>query len=120
MKKGATAFIQLLPVILSAFLMAAHFLRTGNTVLVIISLLLPLVLLIRRPWSARIMQGVLVLATIEWIRTLFELSAFRAERGLSWTRLAIILGTVACFTLASALVFHTKTLRERYRLTKQP
>jgi len=56
MKKGSLTLLQLLPIIVSALLMAAHFLRTGNYFLLLASLVVPLILLIRHPWSARIMQ----------------------------------------------------------------
>jgi hypothetical protein len=119
MKKGLKTFLQILPVIVSTLLIAAHFLRTGSYLLVLVSLLFPLILLKRHPLSARVMQGFLVLATIEWVRTILNLVSFRSSIGLPWTRMVIILGTVACFTLASALVFYSKTHRERYRLIKR-
>ncbi len=115
MRKLFVTLFQLLPVIISALLAAAHFLRSGTHVLFAISLLTPFVLLIRRPLSVRIVQAALVLATLEWIRTVFVLASVRARAGTSSTRLVIILAAVACFTLASALVFYSKTLRERYR-----
>jgi hypothetical protein len=61
-------------------------------------------------------QGALVIAAIEWIRTIYVLVSIRLEIGLPWARLAVILGAVACFTLASVLVFFSDTLKARYRL----
>ncbi len=118
MKKHLIAVLQLIPVFISMLLITAHFLRAHNILLVVISLLLPFGLLIRHPLSARIMQGALVLTAIEWTRTIFIIASYRSDIGHPWTRLAIILGAVACFTLASALVFFSKTLKERYRLIK--
>ncbi len=120
MKKCLIAFAQLIPVIISALLTGAHFLRAGNHIFVIVCFVLPFGLFIRHPLSARVVQIALLLATMEWIRTTFSLIAARSEMGLSWTRLAFILGTVACFTFLSALVFFTRTLRERYKLMKLP
>ena len=119
MKKGSLTFFLLLPIIISALLIAAHFLRTGNYIFLTISLLLPLILFIHQPLSARVIQGALVLATLEWIRTTFTFVSLRLKIGVPWTRLAIILGIVAVFTLASTLVFYSSTLRERYCLTKK-
>ncbi len=118
MKKHFITLFQLTPVIISALLIAAHFLRVNNLILVIVSLLLPLGLLVRRPLTARIVQGALVLATIEWLRTIFVFVSLRSKIGLPWTRLTIILGAVACFTFASALVFFSKALKKRYGLAK--
>ena len=118
MKKHFITLFQLIPMIISALLIAAHFLRVNNLILVIVSLLLPLGLLVRHPLPARIVQGALVLATIEWLRTIFVFVSLRSKIGLPWTRLTIILGAVACFTFASALVFFSKALKERYGLAK--
>jgi hypothetical protein len=105
----------LLPVIISFLLIAAHFLRANNIILSTLSLLLLLVtLFVRKPLLAKIAQGVLVLGGMEWIRTGFVLAALRIQENRPWTRLGIIIGGVACFTLASALVFFTDTLKKRY------
>jgi len=108
--------LRLLPVILSTLLLAAHFYRAGLVVLVIIVLLSPLVLIIPKPWAARIIQATLVLGGIEWIRTLIELVRMRQTMGAPWMRLALILGIVALLTAASAFVFKLRPLRDRYGL----
>ena len=110
-------FVKLLPVILSALLLGAHFSRAGLAPLALILVLLPAVLFVKRPWAARLTQGVLVLGAAEWVRTLVVLVGVRRELGQSWTRLAVILGVVALFTLGSALLFSlSSALRTRYRL----
>jgi len=109
-------FTRLLPVLLSALLMAAHFSRADNPVLTLSSLLFPLILLVRRPWVARVTQTVLVLGGIEWIRALVAIAGRRQAAGEAWLRMAVILGAVAVFTFASALVFRSKNLKERYDL----
>ncbi len=116
MKKVLLIIFQLMPVIISALLIGAHFLRSRNHVFVIICLALPFVLLIRKRISVRIVQFGLLLAGIEWVRTIFILASARADMGLPWTRLTIILGIVACFTVASAFVFSAKTLKQIYGL----
>ncbi len=62
------------------------------------------------------MQIFLLIASVEWIRTLFFLVDLRREAGQPWTRLALIIGGVALFTLASASVFHGEKLKKRYML----
>ena len=109
--------VRLIPVILSAFLLAAHFLRMESIPLVALALLVPFVLLIRRPWAARVVQIALMIGAIEWVRTLLMLVARRQAEGEPWTRLAVILGAVAVFTLASVLPFSSsKPIRRRYGL----
>ena len=104
-------FWRLIPVLLSAMLMAAHFSRAGTTVLMLLSLALPLVLLIRQPWAPRLVQLALLIAGFEWLRTLWQIAVRRMESGQPWLRMALILGVVTLFTWASALVFRSPVMR---------
>ena len=108
--------IRLLPVFLSAFLLAAHFLRPGIYPLVAASLAFPFVLLFRSRWAARLVQTLLVLGALEWVRALLMYVSIRQSSGKPWMRLAIILVSVAAFTAASCLVFRLDPLKERYKL----
>ena len=109
-------FVRLLPVVLSMLLLGAHFLRGGWTWLAAACVAAPLLLLVRARWIARLLQVVLVLGAAEWVRTLVAFVSARIDGGQDWTRLAVILGSVAIFTLASAAVFEGRALRRRYRL----
>jgi hypothetical protein len=116
MNKHIAAICQLIPVIISMLLIGAHFLRSGNLIFVAGCLFVLIGLLVRHPLSARIMQSALFLSTAEWVRTVFVLISIRSNAGLSWTRLALILGGVALISFASIFVFFTKALKERYHL----
>ena len=107
-----------IPVVLSFILLAAHFLRDAQTVLVLCALVLPFLLLTRKIWAVRLVQFALVLGALEWIRSLLALQAIRVENGMPWTRLAIIIGCVALFTGCSALVFFHTSLKQKYMLHK--
>ncbi|MBT8047086.1 MAG: hypothetical protein HKN57_12890 [Xanthomonadales bacterium] len=107
--------LKLLPVIVSFLLLSAHFYRAGQIPLVIICLgLLPLLLLKKR-WVPRLFQGLLILGALEWLRALYMFAAIRIAWDQPWTRLAVILGSVALFTALSGLVFRNRRLREFYR-----
>ena len=108
--------VRLIPVFISFVLMAAHFSRNGPLVLVAVSMCLPLILLVPRPWVARAVQVALVLGALEWIRATVVLVVQRQSAGEGWIRMAVILGAVALVTALSALVFKMKALRERYSL----
>jgi len=110
--------LRLIPVILSFGLLAAHFSRAGLLPLMILSVLLPFLLLIRKSWVARSMQILLLLGAAEWIRAMFGYIEIRKEIGDDWGRLAIILVTVALLTACSGLVFRGKSLKQRYALDK--
>ena len=106
-------FLLLLPVVLSALLQAAHFMRWVGPIGLVA--LVPLVLLgVRRKVSVRILQGLLLLGALEWVRTLVTLVEERAALGQPSARLAVILGSVALFTALSALTFFTPPLARRY------
>ena len=107
-------FLRLLPVFLSVLLLAAHFYRAGQTLIVLGLLLLLSLLMVKKYWVPWVMQAVLLLGALEWLRTLVTVANIRIEYGMPWTRMAVILGVVALFTACSGLVFRSKALRERY------
>jgi len=103
--------LQLLPVVVSLLVLGAHFLRGGNVIAVPLILVALSLLGVRRRWAARVVQAMLLLGTVEWVRSLVQLATWRAQTGQPATRLVVILGSVALFTALSALVFHTTRLR---------
>ena len=102
------------PIILSLVVLGAHFLRYGSSIGVFASLMLIALLLVRRPWVARVMQVALILGTLEWLRTMYELGHVRALHGQPYGRMLVILGLVAAVTLCSALLFQSPTLKKIY------
>lgn len=96
-------FLRLLPLLLSALVLGAHFLRSGNVVAVAIILCAPLLVLARRRWAIVALQIGLGLASIEWIRTALSIARERAAIGAPTARMFAILGAVAVFTAAAAL-----------------
>lgn len=103
--------LRLVPVILSAMLLAAHFSRAGLPALSLVAFGLPFLLLVRQPWAARSVQLALVLGGLEWLRAVWGYVRQRIEAGEPWTRLVVILAVVALFTWASAFVFRSPRLR---------
>ena len=108
-------FVTLIPVILSALMLAAHFSRAGNFVGIIASVAVLILLAIRKKWVARALQVLLVAGGFVWINTAWTIAKFRYAAGQPFGRMLIILGIVALFTIASALVFETKRLRRFYQ-----
>lgn len=105
------------PIVLSLLLLGAHFNKAGWLPLVIFCVILPFLLFIKRVWVARLVQIVLVLGAIEWIRITIVIVGERIDAGDDWIRLVIILGGVALFTLFSGLLFPwSKTLQRIYVL----
>jgi len=90
--------------------------RYGNSLGVVGAAVLIVLLFVRQPWVARLMQVVLVLGAIGWVYTLYDLAQVSVAFGEPYTGLVIILGTVAAVTLCSALLFQSKELKRIYRL----
>ena len=109
-------FLQLLPVVLSYLLMAAHLLRGHHYLLMALAAVVPLLLIIPRPWVARVMQVGLVIAAAEWMRTIVLLVQERMAFGQPYARMALILGAVTLITIGSAFVFYRNALSRRYKL----
>lgn len=106
-----------IPIVLSLVVLGAHFMRYGNSVGVIGSALLIVLLIVRRPWSARLVQVALLLGALEWVRTLYILVHVRVAQDQPFTRMIIILAVVAVVTFGSALLFQLSILRRHYRMT---
>jgi hypothetical protein len=104
------------PIVLSFLVLAAHFLRYGNTVVVAGLVALVGLLFLRRWWVARLMQVVLAIAALEWLRVTAMLVQERMAYGMPYLRLVVILGAVAAVTILAALLFQTKELKAYYRL----
>lgn len=107
-------FLRLLPVILSFLILGAHFSRDNMTLLMVISLAFPFLLFVKKTWVPKLFQVALVLGALEWLRSLYFYIQAYEENGQSWTKLLMIIGGVALFTALSALVFNSKSLREKY------
>ena len=90
-------------VVLSFLVLAAHFLRGGHPLLVLVLLAAPLLLLVRETWAVRALQAALLLGALEWIRTLVNLASARLDAGEPFLRMAVILGVVAAVAVLSAL-----------------
>jgi MFS superfamily sulfate permease-like transporter len=111
--------IRLVPVVLSCVLLAAHYLRAGSLVVVVLCLMVPVLLFVTRRWVPRVMQAVLVFSAVEWMITAYEIAGVRMAMGVPWTKAAVILGVVAAWSLGSALLFETRALRKRYRAARE-
>ena len=70
-----------IPMVLSALVLGAHFLRSGRLLLVALCLAVPFVLFVRRVWALRLVQLFLLLGTAEWVRTLIEMVRVRQAQG---------------------------------------
>jgi len=88
--------VHLLPAVLCLLVLGAHFLRSGNVVMVAAVLTIAGLLGVRRPWASRTAQAALLLGALEWVRTLAFLAAGRTQAGQPVLRMSLILGLWRC------------------------
>jgi hypothetical protein len=108
------------PVALALALLAAHFVHAGLWPLAALALLLIGLLAVPRPWAARALQAMLVLATVEWLLTAIALARLRASHDEPYLRLLLILGAVALYSAAAAAILEHPRLRERFGTGRGP
>lgn len=109
-------FVALLPVVLCALTLTAHFLRNGHFILAALTLAIPLLLFVRRRWVVRYAQVALAIGTLEWSRAAGALLHERMLDGKPYLRMLLIMYGVAAATAASIFAFRNARLRERYGL----
>ena len=109
-------FVRLLPVIFSFLILSAHLSRGDLFIPSMLFLILPLLLLIKKQWVVRLIQIVLVIGSLEWIRSMFIYLNQRQAIDEPYLRLVIIIGIIALFTGLSALVFRNQSLKKLYKL----
>lgn len=107
---------RLIAPILAILLLGASFLRAGDELMIVACAALLLLLAVPRPWAALAVQLGLLLAALRWLWLTWLIASMRAAMGIPYTRLVLILGTVALLTLLAALVFRSGRLRRYYRL----
>ncbi len=108
--------IILIAITLSFLAIAAHFFRGGYLLPAAIVLFLPFLLLITERWAARVVQGALFVAALEWIRTTTAITQERLTFGQPYLRMVVILGAVIIITLLSAASFYLPAISRRYKL----
>lgn len=104
-------FFRLLPAILSLVVLAAHFARIGNWLVVGLLVACIALLWMRRPWVAYSIQTILVMGIIIWILTAVGIVLVRIQNGEDWLRTAVIIGGVTFFTGYAAWHFRHPRLR---------
>lgn len=101
---------------LALLLLAAHFFRAGLVPLAGLSAALVVLLFVRVPWAARILQVALAVGTLEWLRTAWVFAAARAAADQPYARLLVIIGTVAALTALAAWMVGSRTGRRHFRI----
>jgi hypothetical protein len=99
---------------LALLVLGAHFFRAGLAPLAGACVALLALLFVRTTWAARTLQAALALGTLEWLRTAWGFASARAAQGQPYTRLLLILGSVALFTVLAALALRSRTAQAHF------
>ncbi len=105
---------RIIPFILSAIVLAAHFLRFANFPIMIFSLAVPFLLLIKKRWALLTVQALTVAGGLFWIKVAVDNLWLRLAVGEPWLRMVAILLAVSLFTLWSAWLLASDTVAEKY------
>jgi NAD-dependent dihydropyrimidine dehydrogenase PreA subunit len=111
---------RLLPALLAAALLAAHFLRQRQLPLMIAAALAPALLLIPRRWALRAAQLLLLVGAGVWLHALAYAAGARQEMGMPWARLAVILTALAALSAGAAALLDPPAAPDRYRAGPAP
>lgn len=109
------AYALLLLPAFALLLLGAHFFRAALVPLTVACLGLVALLFVRARWAWVSLQVALTIGALEWLRTAWEFASMRAAMGQPYTRLLLILGSVAVVTALAAFVLRTKTARDHFR-----
>lgn len=101
---------------LALLLLAAHLLYNGAPALAALALVTLALLAVRRAWAGRLVQVILLAASVEWLLTAAVLAQARMAHGAPYVRLVLILGAVAVFTALAALALQASRLKGWFRL----
>lgn len=112
--------LRLLPVILSALLLAAHFLRRETYLPALLILALLLILFVRKSWALRLWQAILGLGALVWIDTALAALRMRQAAGLPWMRMAAIMAAVTLLAIFSALWLENPRIKTFYNRDPNP
>ncbi|MDO8283214.1 MAG: hypothetical protein Q7U10_11440 [Thermodesulfovibrionia bacterium] len=104
----------MIPLLLSSIIISAHFYRHYNYPMMIVSILVPLLLLIKKRGILILIQLFALAGAGVWINTIVVIANERMRSGEPWIRMAVILGAVAAFTLFSGLLLNLKKVKENY------
>jgi len=106
--------LRLIPLVIASLLVAAHFLRGGNIGLMLVSVLVLLLLLIRKRWSLILVQLSAYAAAVVWVYTTIHLVQERMISARPWSGAAIILGSVALFSIFAGFLLNSPTVKAKY------
>lgn len=105
-------------VALSFAVLSAHFMRSGEYGLMLAVIIMPFLLITKKRWVLYIVALTLLFSSLEWFVTAYQMYQIRVAIQMPATRMFIIMGSAGIFTILSAAMLITKSIRNSYKATK--
>lgn len=102
-------------IIILGIITAAHFYRQSEMGLVFISLISPLLLIFSRKWCWYILQYLIFLNSLEWLKTTINILILRISIKQPYFRASLIMGSVFLFNILCILLIKTESFKKRYK-----
>lgn len=102
--------------VLALLLLAAHFVHAGLWPVAAGCIASVALAWVGKPWAARVLQALLAIGVIEWVLTATTIAQLRIAHQQPYSRMLLILGSVAVFTVLAALAFQHPSLARRFGL----
>ncbi len=109
-------FKRIFPIVFAFLLLGAHFSRNENDIIAVMTVLLPLLLLVKQAWVIHLLQIIAYLGGVIWIETTYSLVVGRLAEDQPWTRLVIILAVVSIFTFWAGYWLKGPVIKKKYGL----
>ncbi len=106
--------VRVILLVLAFLLLGAHFLRSGNMALVIGSVLVPLLLFIKKRWILSLVRWLAYFGALSWAYTTFVLVHHRIQMGGPWLRMLLILSAVTLITFLAGYLLKSEVVRKHY------
>ena len=100
--------------ILGLVILAAHFLRFGDTGLAVSIVAIAGLCFTRFAWARLVCAVVLFLGSFLWVKTGIDFVQIRMAVGQPWIRLAVIMGSVCAFSLLGAWILSLQRSAARF------
>ena len=100
--------------VLGLCILAAHFLRFGDTGLFVALVAMALLCFTRQGWARIVCALTLFLGAFLWVKTGIEFVQIRMAVGQPWVRLAVIMSGVSAFSLLGAWILSLERSASRF------
>lgn len=101
-------------IIIASLILGAHFMKASNYLLTLVYIIAPFILLIKERWSLIALQALMYIGGGVWISTIIVIAQERILYGQPWSRMALILGAIALFTILAGLLLNSPKVKEKY------